>query len=33
MADFFVIFVSADEAWVEWIGYALKEEGFTVVAQ
>ncbi len=33
MADFFVSYTSADEAWAEWIGFVLEEEGFTVVIQ
>lgn len=33
MTDFFVSYTHADTAWAEWIGYALEEEGFSVVIQ
>ncbi len=33
MTDFFISYTSVDEAWAEWIGFVLEEEGFSVVMQ
>jgi hypothetical protein len=33
MSDFFISYTSANQAWAEWIGYVLEEEGFTVIIQ
>lgn len=33
MTDFFISYTSVDEKWAEWIGYALEEEGYSVVLQ
>ena len=33
MIDLFISYTHADTAWAEWIGYALEEEGFSVVIQ
>lgn len=33
MTDFFISYTSADVKWAEWIGYALEDNGFSVVIQ
>lgn len=33
MADFFISYTHVDSEWAEWIGYALEEQGFSVVIQ
>jgi hypothetical protein len=33
LADFFISYNSADEAWATWIAYVLEEEGLTTVIQ
>lgn len=33
MTDFFISYTHVDEAWAEWIGYVVEEEGFSVLLQ
>jgi hypothetical protein len=33
MADFFISYTSADDAWAQWIGHVLEDEGYSVIIQ